>query len=282
MSALRLAGWAALATVSWVAACPLPTLAAPPVGSSPVPSSPSASPGAEVVAPPRWTGLDLTFVEGLKAPRADGFTSGLTADFKGGLVRLYVTPSEQAASWWVARMATVVEKQKPAPVPLPSAAAPLDDPAATPPPTAPTEPPPVPLQLPTADELLVAGDRLVIARVGNVGVMVEVAGGARDTAEAVLAQLTDLPQPWPTVPPLERTPRGWRVPVPEGLEVRYEGGARLPGPELHFSRPPRAVVVYDMLGRASRQAFDALGLPVDSPAPWSDHTPATRPPPETP
>jgi len=220
----------------------------------------------------RWTGVDLTLVEGLSVARADGFSSGFTADFKGGLVRVYVLPSDSAASWWVARMATVAEKQKPTEVPLA-----LPDPDAPPPePLPPDTPPPPPKRLDTAQELLASGDKLVIARVDNVAIMVEVARGARDKAEAVLATLTDLQEPWPEVPPLERTGAGWALPPTDGLAVRYQGGTLGPGPGLRFQQPPSMVIVYDSLGRAARQAYDPMGLPIDSKPPWDGHTPVER------
>jgi hypothetical protein len=234
-----------------------------------------AAAAAEPMGPPRWTGVDLTLVEGLSPARVDGYSSGFTADFKGGLVRVYVMPSEVAASWWVARMAKVAEKQKPEAVPLPPPGT-VDD-APPPLPADPTLPPPPP-KLPTADELLVAGDRLVIARVDNVGVMVEIKSGARDWAEQVLATLTDDPLPWPTVPPLQHTGAGWSIPLPPEGAVRYQGGQRIDAPGLRFRSPPSLVVVYDTHGRASRQAYDPLGLPIDQPPPWADFPLAERTP----
>jgi hypothetical protein len=109
-------------------------------------------------------------------------------------------------------------------------------------------------------------------------VMVEVARGAHAQAEAVLASLTDAPLPWPAVPPLERTGAGWSLSVPPDTMVRYEGGELGPGPGIRFSSPPRAVVVYDTHGRATRQAFDTLGLPIPSAEPWAEHLPTARTP----
>ena len=227
-------------------------------------SSPLAPP------PPQWSGVELSLVEWLSPPRADGFTSGLTADFKGGLVRVYVMPSETAASWWVHRMTTVVDKQKPTSVPLPEPESTRSPSGAPPSASHPHgEPPP---RLPTAQELYTTGDSLVIARVDNVGIMVETRAHALDRAEAVLAVLSDLPAAWPVVPPLERTASGWTIHPEADTLVRFQGGSLGTGPGLHFTHPPSTVVVYDALGRASRQSYDTMGFPISTPEPWAEHT----------
>jgi hypothetical protein len=135
-----------------------------------------------------------------------------------------------------------------------------------------------------ADELWATGDSLVIARIDNVGIMVEVKRGARERAEAVLATVYSRPTPWPQVPPLERTPNGWVLHPVADTAIRYQGGELAPGGGLRFVRPPTSVVVYDAHGRATRQAFDPMGLPVDSPTPWANHTLTERSsvPPEDP
>ena len=210
-------------------------------------------------------------------PRPDGYTSGITADFKGGLVRVFVGPSELAASWWVVRMTQVVEKQKPTAVPFPAAAEPQAEPVAA----DPAAPPTPPALLDSADELWASGDRLVIVRLGNVGIMVEVSSGARDKAEAVAAAL--LPAPGvPLAPPeLRKVGTEWRLDVPLSeppLQVRYEGGQLSGSPGLTFSMPPTAAVVYDHQGRMSRQDFDPMGLVIEVPPPWKDHVLGERPP----
>ena len=229
-----------------------------------------ASPSVPTPASPHWSGVDLSLVEWLSPPRADGYSSGLTADFKGGLVRVYVMPTETAASWWVQRMTAVVEKQKPTSVPLPdqdSTPTPAGAPAGGALPAG--EPPP---RLPTAQELYTTGDSLVIARIDNVGVMVETRAHAQDRAEAVLAVLSAQPAAWPVVPPLERTASGWAIhPEPDTM-VRFQGGTLGTGPGLRFTHPPTTVVVYDALGRASRQSYDTMGLPISTPEPWAEHT----------
>ena len=95
-----------------LAACSFCLSVALAVGPAPVHAAPEAV---------QWSGVDLSIVEGLKVPRPDGYTSGITADFRGGLVRVFVGPSDAAASWWVHRMREVVEKQKPTELPMPSA-----------------------------------------------------------------------------------------------------------------------------------------------------------------
>ena len=73
-------------------------------------------------------------------------------------------------------------------------------------------------------------------------------------------------------------PDGWVLePVPD-TAIRYQGGELSPGGGHRFVRPPTAVVVYDAAGRASRQAFDPMGLPIDSPTPWAAHTLTERSP----
>ena len=226
-------------------------------------------------AEPTWAAVDLSVVEGLHIPRPDGWTSGITADFKGGLVRVYIGPSDVAASWWVQRMTQVVEKQKPAAVPFPSPTAPPD----------PGSPPPVVKMLDSADELYSAGDRLVIARLGNVGVMVEVSSGARAKAEAVTATLMPAAEVMPLPKPsLVKTGSEWRIDVPltePPLQVRYEGGQLSGAPGLTFRRPPSTAVVYDTQGRMARQDFDAMGLVIERPPLWLDHEPVVRPPAES-
>jgi hypothetical protein len=211
-------------------------------------------------------------VEGLHVPRPDGYTSGITADYKGGLVRVFVGPSDVAASWWVARMVQVVEKQKPASLPYPAASSA---------PVAGDAPPPVPSLNHTADELWAAGDRLVIVRTANVGIMVEVASGARTKADAINAALVPAPgEPLPP-PTLLKVGTEWRIDVPLAeppLQVRYEGGQLNGAPGLTFSVPPTAAVVYDHQGRMSRRDFDPMGLVIKVPAPWHDHVIGQRAP----
>lgn len=234
--------------------------------------------GASLAAAPpppldgRFEGVDLSTVEALKPPRVDGHTAGITADFKGGLVRVFVGPDDQSASWWVARMTTVVEKQKPTAVPWPTASAE---------PPAPDAEPSEPSLLDHAHELYRSDDRLVVLRYHNVGVMVEVSGGAAAMAETVGGTLLDDGEPWPEVPPLRPTSQGLQPHVDDpSHELRYEGGTLAPAPGLVFARPPRALIVYDTRGRSTRQAFDELGLVTTEPAPWADHETTQRPAPE--
>ena len=231
---------------------------------------------AQPVAP-AWSGVDLSIVEGLHIPRPDGYTSGVTADYKGGLVRVFVGPSDVAASWWVSRMTQVVEKQKPRAVPYP-AASPTSGSAAAP---ASTLPVAAPTLNDTADELWVSGDRLVIVRTANVGIMVEVASGAMAKADAIAAALLPAPSEPLAAPTLLKVGTEWRIDVPltePPLQLRYEGGRLSGAPGLTFSEPPSAAVAYDHQGRMSRRDFDPMGLVIEVPPPWQDHVISQRPP----
>lgn len=197
----------------------------------------------------RYAGIALDRLEEeLKPPRYDSSSTGYTVDVSGGIIRVFIAPSELAAQWWVQRMAEVRARRRPAP-----------------------PEPPLPLG---ADEALLAGDDLAILRFGNLGVMVEASGGALPWVERLQPHFLPEVAGWPEPPALQRAGTGWSVEVPfSPLHLSYVGAQPLPGAELRFSQPPSAVVAWDELGRALRQDFDASGQPVPGAPPWSDFVP---------
>ena len=85
----------------------------------------------------------------LPALRVQSSRLGTTLDLPKGLMRLYVGPSEAAATEWVADMATLMKRHEPTALP----------------------------ELGT--EALAAGDGMILLRDHNVGLLVEIADGAR-------------------------------------------------------------------------------------------------------
>ncbi len=200
-------------------------------------------------AGPRYQGIDLAALgDTLEAPRYDSSSTGYTVDMKGGIARVFVAPDETAAQWWVQWMAELRARKKP---------------------TAPEGPLPF-----GADEALAGGDDLLILRFGNLGLMVEAAGGALPWVEKLHPLLLPETDPWPEAPALAPGPGGWTVALGfSPAHLSYVGARPLPGPALVFATPPRAVVAWDALGRAVRQDFDASGAPVTAAPPWADFTP---------
>lgn len=221
-----------------------------------IPTLFSAALATGSAAPPqhaRYAGIALdSLEEELKPPRYDSSSTGYTVDVSGGIVRVFIAPSELAAQWWVQRMAEVRARRHPAP-----------------------PEPPLPLG---ADEALLSGDDLAILRFGNLGLMVEASGGALPWVERLqplfLPELAGAPEP----PKLQKVGSSWAVEVPfTPLHVSYVGAHPLPGAPLRFSQPPTSVVVWDRHGRALRQDFDASGQPVPSTPPWIDFEPPPTP-----
>ncbi len=216
----------------------------------------------------------MTQLPDLKAPRPDGYTWGMTADGKSTVVRFFVGESPAAAAWWVQRMGVVVAKQAPTPVAISehdraifaAGDTPSDDPSAPPPP-----------RLLFAEELLASGDKLVIARLGNVGLMVERATGAAALAETVAQALVEGPPACPAPVTWRRVDQGWTIAaLEEGVVMHHEGGERTPGTANVYAVRPRAVVQYSPMGCAIRQQFDEQGQVVEATRPWSSVVPASR------
>ncbi len=204
-------------------------------------------------ASPRFAGVVMDdFADELAPLRFDSSSTGWTADFKGGVLRVFIGPDEKSAQWWVSAMADIAKKQKP-------------------------QPPDPPLDLP-ADDALAGGTNLLILRFGNMGVMIESAGGALVFAERVAAALRPEPGPWPQPPTIAEQAGLWHVDVAfEPAHITYVGASPLPGEPLRFAAPPSAVVAWDEWGRALRQDFDAAGNPVPRPPPWADYVPPPPP-----
>jgi hypothetical protein len=183
-------------------------------------------------------GVVLEGHEGFEAPRHQSAREGVSLDFKGGIARIYVGPTERAAQEWYLEKADFVARQKPAP---------LDG---------------------LGDEALHSGDGMVLVRDGNIGILVQVKAGARAATDRLLAAIDDGPSPWPA--PARLVPDGpaLRVDAADATHVSYVGGRLSPqGPGLRFSQPPSQVITWGPLGRATVQAFDADGAPVEAPPP---------------
>ena len=200
-----------------------------------------ASAGAQ--EPVRFAGLAPgSLGEDLPPLRAQSARLGTTLDLPKGLLRLYVGPSEAAAQEWVADMALLMERHEP--VPLPE----------------------------LGDEALVAGDGMVLLRDHNVGLLVEIADGARHWVDEVRAHLTTEPAAWPAAAVLVERDGAYVLAAPDAAQVTYVGGrlhpdVASPGAPLRFVAPPRRAVTWDALGRSTVQDFDEAGHPLPTPLP---------------
>lgn len=184
------------------------------------------------------SGVVLDGHEGFAPPRHQSVREGVSLDFKGGIARIYVGPTELATQEWYAEKSAFVARQKPVP---------LDD---------------------VGDEALHTGDAMVLVRDGNVGLLVQVKAGARAAADTLLQAIDDSGTPPPA--PARLVPEGalLRVEAAEASHIAWTGGRLSPqGPGLRFGTPPDRVVTWGPLGRATVQAFDEAGLPIASPPP---------------
>lgn len=184
------------------------------------------------------TGVVLEGHEGFEAPRHQSAREGLSLDFKGGIARVYVGPSELAAQEWYAEKVEFVARQRP--VALGG----------------------------LGDEALHDGDAMVLVRDGNIGLLVQVKAGARAAAEKLIQAVDDSGTPPPQPGRLVGEGDTLRLDARGAVHVAWTGGRLLPtGPGLRFGSPPTRVVTWGPLGRATVQAYDAAGAPIESPPP---------------
>ena len=180
--------------------------------------------------------------EALEPARFQSARLGYTRDFPKGLLRVYVGPTELAAMEWFSDMEALMGRHKPEP---------LSD---------------------LGDTAVAAGDGMILAREGNIGVLVECASGARSWADKALAAIVhEAPAPRYSAT-LVGAAGAWQLDGGDAAHVSWVGGtldlaaARAEGP-IPFQAPPRRVVTWDHLGRATVQDYDASGRPTETPAP---------------
>ena len=183
-----------------------------------------------------------TLGEELPALRVQSARLGSTLDLPKGLLRLYVGPSEAAAQEWVADMALLMARHKPTPLPG------------------------------LGDEAYGAADGMILLRDHNVGLLVEIADGARHWVDEVRAHLVTEPSAWPSPATLRAHDEGFLLEAPAAAHLTYVGGrlaqrSHAPGAPLVFQEPPRRAVAWDALGRSTVQDFDEAGNPVPTPQP---------------
>ncbi len=178
------------------------------------------------------TGIPLQGIEGIGEISFQTSTTGWTAPVDGGFVRIFVAPNEEQAKDWVQRMLEAMARYKPAPNPDFIANS-------------------------LADEAYGDGQGLLIFRDGNVGVQVRNKKDAIVWAEILQLAISDEPSPWPTAASVEPGDGIWTVQTPEGtIHTTFEGGRLARHQGLTFTAPPRAVIVWDEWGRATRQEID--------------------------
>ncbi len=165
-------------------------------------------------------GIPVSGVPGVGAASFLTPETGWTASIEGGWVRVYVGATEAAGAEWYDRTLESVGV-----------------------------PPPVLADF-AADIAHGDGETLVAFRDGNVGVLVRAQAGARGIAEALRAAIVDRAAPVVT-PTLSSTSGQWRVDAPGAVHISFTGGRAVPFQRGVFTQPPREIVVWDALGRAS-------------------------------
>ncbi|MEC7946180.1 MAG: hypothetical protein VX265_01350 [Myxococcota bacterium] len=184
------------------------------------------------------SGVVMTGHADFAPPRHQSAREGVSLDFPGGIARVYVGPTVPAAQEWFSEKAGKVARQKP--IPLAG----------------------------LGEEALHAEDAMVLVRDGNIAMLVQVASGARAATEALLGAVDDSGAPWPAPASLVRDGAGFRIHAPQAVHVAWVGGRLSPsGTGAHFHTPPRQVVTWGPLGRATVQAFDEAGEPIQSAPP---------------
>ena len=177
------------------------------------------------------TGIAIKGVEGLGEVSFQTSTTGWTAPVEDGFVRVYVATDEEKAKDWVERMRESMARFKPQ-----------------------ANPDFVANSL--ADEAYGDGQGLLIFRDGNVGVQVRNKKDAVVWAEILQMAISDDPSPWPTGADLVPGDGTWTVQSPEGtVHTTFEGGRLARHQGMVFTTPPRALIVWDSWGRATRTEF---------------------------
>ena len=173
----------------------------------------------------RHGGIPVTGVQGLGEPSFETSFTGWSAQVDGGYVRIFVGRDDLEAHDWVGRMALGFSKS-------------LAQYAGT---------------LP-AEDLQGDGKGVLLLRDGNVGLLVRVdPSGAVDAetwARTLLGALAP-DSPWPAPPSLKQEGDRWTVVAPGAKQVAFHGGHLVANQGLVFSEPPKELVAWDGLGRAS-------------------------------
>jgi len=181
------------------------------------------------------TGVPIHGVEGLGEPAFQTSNTGWTASVDEGFVRIYTSRTEAEAVEWVARMRESLARFKPAPNP---------DFVAT----------------SVADEAYGDGQSLLIFRDGNTGVLVRNKKDAVVWAEILQLAISDEAAPWPAPAKLVEGDGVWTVQAPtNAVHTAFEGGRLARHQGLTFTSPPRALIVWDKWGRATRSEMQAAG-----------------------
>lgn len=167
-------------------------------------------------------GIPVHGVPGVGEPSFLTPASGWTAAVQGGWVRVFVGPTEAAGAEWYDRMLESLG------VPPPE----LTDLAAV------------------TDAAHGDGVTLVSFRDGNVAVLVRVQSGARAVADTLRAAIVDGVPPSPA-PSLAEGGGRWTVDAPYAVHLTVTGGRAIPFKRGQFAEPPREVVAWDALGRAT-------------------------------
>jgi hypothetical protein len=195
------------------------------------------------------TGVPVQGVEGLGEASFQTANTGWTAFVDDGIVRVFVARDEAGAKAWIERMRQAMAKYKP-----------LENPDF--------------LANSVADEAYGDGQGLLIFRDGNVGVQVRNKNDATTWAEILQLAISDEPVPWPTPAALIEGPEFWTVQTgPEIAHIAFEGGRLARHKGLRFTQPPRALIVWDKWGRATRSTRQST----DEPTPVSDPSDNTIP-----
>lgn len=165
------------------------------------------------------TGIPTTGIPGLGEPSFLTPRTGWTAPVEGGLVRVFVGPTEADAKDWYQRSREGLTIE-----PVPAGG--------------------------IGDEAFGDGAGLLAWRDGNVAVMVRCSSGARQWALLLHDAMVD-GIPWPDpVRLLHRADGTWVVPgAPRS--VQFRGGKAVAFRPGEFRRPPEEVVVWDEWGRPS-------------------------------
>jgi len=178
------------------------------------------------------TGIPLETVDGWGSPSFQTSSMGWTTLFEEGLAWVVVTRTEEEAHLWVESLVEKQARRSPNPVEG------------------------------LADEAFGSPGWFLIAREGNVGVMVQTEHRARDWLQYLLDSIVDDPVTWPEPASLEAMHGGlWVVDAPEAQHIAYRGGRLSSQPSLIFVEPPTQVIVWDSFGRATAQIFDDAGRP---------------------
>lgn len=150
--------------------------------------------------------------------------TGVSLSVRGGVVFVFVAPTAEALDRWVELQ---LGRQRS---------------------------PPVPVEVP-ADGVQAAwrrGTDFALLRDGNVGIMVQGTAEATEEAARLRGLLVDEGPPWPAPPALTQEEDGaWVIAAEGAVHLAWVGGRRAPGPGPRFVEPPRQVVAWDPLGRAS-------------------------------